>query len=164
MCDKCQRISGPPLPPPHPQVFFDSPVLSLGGIHTRIGPPSSVVLKTTYVDERVRLGRGSRGSLFVFTRGGAADEAGERGWVGSRVARGAAGRQGAAGGGGRAEHKAREHTLSMTCMLLSGSRAQQSPLGGMKCMLLAHSCPAPMLCPPLRLLELNPKLLTKVFD
>ena len=42
----------------------------------RTGPPSSVVLKTTYVDERVRLGKGSRGSLFVFTRGGAADAAG----------------------------------------------------------------------------------------
>ena len=34
----------------------------------RIGPSSTVVLKTTYVDERVRLGIGGRGSLFVFTR------------------------------------------------------------------------------------------------
>jgi hypothetical protein len=41
------------------------------------GPPSSVQLTTTYLDERIRLGKGSRGSLFVFTRGGAADEAGE---------------------------------------------------------------------------------------
>jgi hypothetical protein len=41
------------------------------------GPPSSVQLSTPYLDERVRLGKGSRGSLFVFTRGGAADEAGE---------------------------------------------------------------------------------------
>jgi hypothetical protein len=58
------------------KVFFDPPVLSLpGGIHARIGPPSSVVLTTTYLDERVRLGRGSRGSLFVFTRGGAAEGA-----------------------------------------------------------------------------------------
>ena len=47
-----------------------------GGIHTRIGPPSSVVLKTTYLDERVRLGKGSRGSLFVFTRGGESERAG----------------------------------------------------------------------------------------
>lgn len=59
------------------QVFFEPPVLSLpGGVHIRIGPPSSVVLKTTFVDERVRLGLGSRGSYFVFTRGGAADAAG----------------------------------------------------------------------------------------
>lgn len=59
------------------KVFFEPPVLSLpGGIHIRIGPSSSVVLKTTYVDERVRLGKGSRGSLFVFTRGGQADAEG----------------------------------------------------------------------------------------
>ncbi len=38
---------------------------------------SVVQLRTTYLDERVRLGKGSRGSLFVFTRGGAADRAGE---------------------------------------------------------------------------------------
>ena len=48
-----------------------------------LGPPSSVQLTTTYLDERVRLGKGSRGSLFVFTRGGQADMAGERrGWGG----------------------------------------------------------------------------------
>jgi hypothetical protein len=61
------------------KVFFDAPVLSLnvlGGLHARIGPPSTVVLTTTYLDERVRLGRGSRGSRFVFARGGAAAEAG----------------------------------------------------------------------------------------
>lgn len=58
------------------KVFFEPPVLTLpGGIHTRIGPPSSVVLKTTYLDEKVRLGKGSRGSLFVFTRGGESDQA-----------------------------------------------------------------------------------------
>lgn len=56
------------------KVFFEPPELTLpGGINTRFGPPSSVVLTTTYVDERVRLGRGSRGSLFVFTRGGEAE-------------------------------------------------------------------------------------------
>lgn len=59
------------------KVFFQPPVLSLFGdiLHTRIGPSSSVVLKTTYVDEKIRLGRGSRGSLFVFTRGGPSDDA-----------------------------------------------------------------------------------------
>lgn len=56
------------------KVCFEPPVLSLpGGIHTRIGPPSSVVLTTTYLDEKVRLGLGSRGSRFVFSRGGTAD-------------------------------------------------------------------------------------------
>ncbi len=73
------RLPCPAQPPDHLvlQVFFEPPVLSLpGGVHIRIGPPSSVVLKTTYVDERVRLGLGSRGSYFVFTRGGAADAAG----------------------------------------------------------------------------------------
>ena len=56
------------------KVFFDKAVISLPfGIHTRIGPTSSVVLKTTYVDENVRIGKGSRGSLFVFSRGGESD-------------------------------------------------------------------------------------------
>ena len=32
-------------------------------------------LATPYLDERIRVGRGSRGSLFVFTRGGDADQA-----------------------------------------------------------------------------------------
>lgn len=59
------------------KVIFEPPVLSLfGNIFLPIGPPSSVVLTTTYVDERVRLGKGSRGSLFVFTRGGPAEDAG----------------------------------------------------------------------------------------
>ncbi|GLC43911.1 hypothetical protein PLESTB_000922200 [Pleodorina starrii] len=58
------------------QVLFEPPVLSVANsLHLRIGQPSSVVLTTTYLDERVRLGKGSRGSLFVFTRGGAADAA-----------------------------------------------------------------------------------------
>lgn len=58
------------------KVFFDPPVLGFPyGIVARIGPPSTVVLKTTYVDERVRIGKGSRGSLFVFTRGGDSDGA-----------------------------------------------------------------------------------------
>lgn len=59
------------------KVFFEPPVLSLPfNIHTRFGPPSSVILKTTYLDEKVRLGLGSRGSRFVFVRGGEADKAG----------------------------------------------------------------------------------------
>lgn len=59
------------------RVLFEPPVLSLGNaLHFRIGPPSSVQLQTTYLDERVRLGLGSRGSVFVFVRGGDADAAG----------------------------------------------------------------------------------------
>lgn len=61
------------------KVFFSPPelVFSLFGSSFvfKIGPPSTVVLKTTYLDDRVRIGKGSRGSLFVFTRGEAADEA-----------------------------------------------------------------------------------------
>ena len=49
------------------------------GWQCRIGPESTVVLKSTFLDERVRVGKGSRGSLFVFTRGGAADAAGNSG-------------------------------------------------------------------------------------
>lgn len=59
------------------QVNFQPPRVSLpGGINVAIGPSSSVELTTTYLDERVRIGQGSRGSLFVFTRGGSADNAG----------------------------------------------------------------------------------------
>ena len=60
------------------QVRFERPELVLPGLALRIGPRSSVQLATTYLDERVRLGRGSRGSLFVFTRGGEADRVGAR--------------------------------------------------------------------------------------
>lgn len=61
-----------PLPSPLPS----RPPTRCRRFHFRIGPPSSVQLATTYLDEEVRLGQGSRGSLFVFTRGGAADGAG----------------------------------------------------------------------------------------
>ncbi|PNW74967.1 hypothetical protein CHLRE_12g502250v5 [Chlamydomonas reinhardtii] len=59
------------------QVLFEPPVLAIADkLFLCIGRTSSVVLSTTYLDERIRLGKGSRGSLFVFTRGGAADAAG----------------------------------------------------------------------------------------
>jgi len=57
------------------KVFFEPPCINFGGLHLSFGPPSDVVLTTTYLDQRVRLGKGSRGSLFVFKRGGAADSA-----------------------------------------------------------------------------------------
>ncbi|GIL70436.1 hypothetical protein Vretimale_3563 [Volvox reticuliferus] len=59
------------------QVVFEPPVLSIANnLHLKLGNPSIVGLTTTYLDERIRLGKGRRGSLFVFTRGGAADAAG----------------------------------------------------------------------------------------
>lgn len=59
------------------KISFQPPVLSLGSnVHLRIGPTSSVVLTTTWLDERIRLGKGSRGSRFVFLRGGYANSAG----------------------------------------------------------------------------------------
>lgn len=59
------------------KVNFQPPTMSLGSnINLAIGPESSVQLTTTFLDDRLRLGRGSRGSRFVFVRGGYADEAG----------------------------------------------------------------------------------------
>ncbi len=61
------------------EVLFDRPRLWLWpGLCVQLGPPSSVLLQTPYVDNDVRLGLGSRGSRFVFRRGGAgADPAAE---------------------------------------------------------------------------------------
>eukprot|EP00854_Cymbomonas_tetramitiformis_P003380 gene3380-4254_t len=47
---------------------FGSPKIKLGFVTLSFGPKSSVVLTTTYLDDRVRLGKGSRGSYFIFTR------------------------------------------------------------------------------------------------
>lgn len=64
------------------QVSFEPPRVSLpGGISLAVGPTSSVVLSTTYLDERVRLGKGGRGSRFVFTRGGACEHAGKHSYA-----------------------------------------------------------------------------------
>eukprot|EP00873_Tetraselmis_striata_P011334 jgi/Tetstr1/431598/TSEL_021128.t1 len=57
------------------KVLFERPCINFGKLHFRIGPVSDVVLTTTYLDETVRLGKGSLGSLFVFKRGGTADTA-----------------------------------------------------------------------------------------
>ena len=60
------------------QVNFDPPKLRIGKvIDLCIGPKSSVVLKTVYLTPTVRLGQGSRGSLFVFKKNAAADAAGQ---------------------------------------------------------------------------------------
>jgi len=51
------------------EACFGSPGISIaGGPKLRIGPKSKVVLSTTYLDDDVRIGKGSRGSLFVFKR------------------------------------------------------------------------------------------------
>lgn len=50
------------------KITFDSPNLKLGSIQFQYGGISSVKIAIIYLDERVRLGRGSRGSLFVFKR------------------------------------------------------------------------------------------------
>ncbi|XP_057799264.1 probable plastid-lipid-associated protein 8, chloroplastic [Salvia miltiorrhiza] len=50
------------------QVVFEAPELKVGGLEFRYGGESEVKLQITYVDEKIRLGVGSRGSLFVFQR------------------------------------------------------------------------------------------------
>lgn len=50
------------------QVVFEPPKLKLGGLEFQYGRESEVKLQITYIDETVRLGKGSRGSLFVFRR------------------------------------------------------------------------------------------------
>jgi len=53
------------------RALFNPPRLTFGksGRFTlELGPSSSVVLSTPYLDKRVRIGKGGRGSLFVFTR------------------------------------------------------------------------------------------------
>jgi hypothetical protein len=50
------------------KAVFEAPYITIGGVTLQVGPPSSVVLDTPYVDDRVRLGVGSRGSTFVFAR------------------------------------------------------------------------------------------------
>ncbi|TKY58218.1 plastid-lipid-associated protein 8 [Spatholobus suberectus] len=50
------------------QVIFEAPELKLGSWQVQYGGQSEVKLKITYVDDKIRLGLGSRGSLFVFQR------------------------------------------------------------------------------------------------
>lgn len=50
------------------QVVFEPPELKVGGLEFTYGGESEVKLEITYVDEKIRLGKGSRGSLFVFQR------------------------------------------------------------------------------------------------
>ncbi|CAM8952732.1 unnamed protein product [Rhodiola kirilowii] len=50
------------------QVIFEPPELRVGALEFQYGGESEVKLQITYIDENVRLGLGSRGSLFVFQR------------------------------------------------------------------------------------------------
>ncbi|KAM7263838.1 hypothetical protein ACFE04_001521 [Oxalis oulophora] len=50
------------------QVIFEAPELKVGGLEFSYGGQSEVKLQITYLDEKIRLGKGSRGSLFVFNR------------------------------------------------------------------------------------------------
>ncbi|GAV63674.1 PAP_fibrillin domain-containing protein [Cephalotus follicularis] len=50
------------------QVIFEPPELKVGTLEFQYGGQSEVKLQITYVDEKIRLGKGSRGSLFVFQR------------------------------------------------------------------------------------------------
>ncbi|XVE97229.1 hypothetical protein REPUB_Repub03eG0003100 [Reevesia pubescens] len=52
------------------QVIFEPPELKVGALDFQYGGESEVKLQITYIDEKVRLGKGSRGSLFVFQRRG----------------------------------------------------------------------------------------------
>ncbi|KAL8144518.1 hypothetical protein V2J09_017550 [Rumex salicifolius] len=50
------------------QVVFEPPELKVGGLQFQYGGQSEVKLQIIYIDEKIRLGKGSRGSLFVFQR------------------------------------------------------------------------------------------------
>ncbi|KAG9150521.1 hypothetical protein Leryth_010893 [Lithospermum erythrorhizon] len=50
------------------QVVFEPPELKIGALEFKYGGQSEVKLEITYVDDKIRLGKGSRGSVFVFKR------------------------------------------------------------------------------------------------
>ncbi|XP_028798315.1 probable plastid-lipid-associated protein 8, chloroplastic [Neltuma alba] len=50
------------------QVVFEAPELRVGSLELQYGGQSEVKLRITYIDDKIRLGKGSRGSLFVFKR------------------------------------------------------------------------------------------------
>lgn len=49
-------------------MVFEPPELKVGAFEIKYGGESEVKLEITYIDEKIRLGKGSRGSLFVFQR------------------------------------------------------------------------------------------------
>jgi hypothetical protein len=59
---------GTTLSPGTVRADFESPLVTIGGVGIRIGPNSNVVLDTPYLDDKIRLGMGARGSAFIFKR------------------------------------------------------------------------------------------------
>lgn len=51
-------------------ITFDAPSLKFGPFNFQYGGESTVKIAIIYLDERIRLGRGSRGSIFIFKRRG----------------------------------------------------------------------------------------------
>lgn len=52
------------------EITFDPPRLKFGSFNFQYGGQSTVKIAIIYLDERIRLGRGSRGSVFIFKRRG----------------------------------------------------------------------------------------------
>nr|GFB39431.1 probable plastid-lipid-associated protein 8, chloroplastic [Tanacetum cinerariifolium] len=50
------------------KVVFEPPQLKIGSLEFQFGGESEVQLEITYIDDKLRLGKGSRGSVFVFQR------------------------------------------------------------------------------------------------
>ncbi|GJS39156.1 probable plastid-lipid-associated protein 8, chloroplastic [Tanacetum coccineum] len=50
------------------KVVFEPPELKIGSLEFQFGGESEVQLEITYIDDKLRLGKGSRGSVFVFQR------------------------------------------------------------------------------------------------
>ncbi|KAG2691669.1 hypothetical protein I3843_08G018800 [Carya illinoinensis] len=48
------------------KIVFERPELKIGALEFRYGGHSEVKLQITYINDKIRLGKGSRGSLFVF--------------------------------------------------------------------------------------------------
>eukprot|EP01024_Parvocaulis_polyphysoides_P034708 TRINITY_DN30745_c0_g2_i1.p3 TRINITY_DN30745_c0_g2~~TRINITY_DN30745_c0_g2_i1.p3 ORF type:complete len:137 (-),score=16.08 TRINITY_DN30745_c0_g2_i1:277-687(-) len=75
--------------------IFDSPTICFLNLFSfTFGRKSKIALKTTYLDDQIRLGKGGYGSLFVFQRGGESDDAdmesvglqtGPRQWLGTAI-------------------------------------------------------------------------------
>ena len=59
---------GTPLSNGTVRADFESPLISIGKFSVRIGPNSNVVLDTPYLDKKIRLGLGARGSAFIFKK------------------------------------------------------------------------------------------------
>ena len=57
------------------EVAFDPPFLEVAGSRVTLGGASTVRLATTYLDQRLRIGRGGFGSLFIFERMGEGEQA-----------------------------------------------------------------------------------------